>query len=68
MYVIRLKNKRKVKRRLAGLNDVFSIIADSSMSSKPLVADVDLMPTQTHKEKYITILFVIINSNKMSYD
>jgi len=65
---IRLKNKRRVKRRLAVLNDAFSITADSLMSSKPLVADVDLMPTQIHKEKYIIILFVIINSNKMSYD
>lgn len=68
MYFIRLKNKKRVKRRLAVLNDAFSIIAGSSTSSKPLVADVDQMPTQTHKGKYITILFVIINSNKMSYD
>lgn len=63
-----MKNKRRVKRRLAVLNDAFNITVGSSTSSKLLVADVDLMPTQTHKGKYITILFVIINSNKMSYD
>lgn len=50
MCVIRLKSKRRAKRRLAVLNDVFSIIVDLSMSFKPSAADVDLMPTQIHKE------------------
>lgn len=64
-YVIRLKSKRRAKRRLAVLNDVFSTIVGLSMSSKPLAADVDLMPIPIHKKKYITALFVTINSDKM---
>lgn len=58
MYVFRLKSKRRAKRRLAVPNDAFNTIVDLSMSSKPLAADVDLMPIQIHKEKFITILFV----------
>lgn len=53
MCIVRLKNKRKVKRRLAVLNDASSIIVDSSTSSKPSAADVDLMPIQTHKKNVL---------------
>lgn len=56
MYVLRLKSKRRVKRRLAAPNDAFNTIVDLLTLSKPLAADVDLMPIQIHKEKFIIIL------------
>lgn len=55
MYVIRLRNKRRVRRRLDVLNDVSNTIVGLSMLFKPLVADVGLMPTQLRRR---FILFI----------